>query len=241
MAEYVLTVISNALFIFAAIELFRRYRFTRAMICLGIFVFSSMYHTCSSFYGACIFNYSTHRHFDYFFAQFIIPATALYIIIFPKCIQFLEHILIILFTVMVVIIQNEMGASFLGQKILVGSAFGLILFYWACYAFYQWAVKKEGPYFPHYDWDAFVWGIALTGVASSLFVIEAEGHHLRWATHSVWHALGALGQFFIARIREPADRYANMDSMIKNHVVGKWAAEHLMVLHHQTPPSRTMV
>lgn len=234
--EYVLTILSNLLFIIPMIEAFRRHRFTRAMLFLGVLVFSSMYHTCNSFYGACVFNANFHRQLDYFFAQFTIPATALYIIIFPESIQFLERILLIIFAVMVVILQSQMGEVMLGQLILVASAFGFILIYWFIYAIYQWAIKEKGPYFPNYDWDEFVWGIALTGVASSLFVIEAQGHNLRWATHSVWHALGAMGQFFILRIREPAPRYANMDALIREHVVGKWAHEHLLV--HHTPISR---
>jgi len=233
--EYVLTIISNAFFIIPTIEAFRKHRYTRAMLFIGVIVFSSMYHTCSSFYGACAFNAEFHRQLDYFFAQFTIPATALYIIIFPKEILFLERILLIIYAVLVVILQSQLGEVLLGQVILVASSFGFILLYWIVFALYQWIKTKDGPYFPKYDWEQFVWGLGLTAVASSLFVVEAEGPDARWATHSVWHVVGALGQFFILRIREKADRYANMDSLIRSRAVGKWAAKRL---NHHTPYSR---
>lgn len=236
-AEYVLTIISNAFFIIPTIEAFRKHRYTRAMLYIGVIVFSSMYHTCSSFYGACAFNANFHRQLDYFFAQFTIPATALYIIIFPQEILFLERVLLIIYAVLVVILQSQLGEVLLGQLILVASSFGFIILYWGVYALYQWSHTKNGPYFPDYDWNQFVWGIGLTAVASSLFVVEAEGPDARWASHSIWHIVGALGQFFILRIREDAPRYANMDSLIRSHAVGRWAEKHLLLDHH-TPESR---
>ena len=195
-----------------------------------------MYHACNSFEGHCVLNANFHRQLDFFFAQFVIPATALYIIIFPKEYAFLERILLILFAVSIIIVQATVGEVFMAQLGIVGVAFGIMLAYWIGYAIWSWAVKKT-PNLPDYEWEYFAWGIALTGIASALFATELQNHNLYWAVHSCWHTLAAMGQYFILCIRPAAPRYANMDQMIREHVVGKWAKREMLLVHH-TPHSR---
>lgn len=234
---YILTVLSNFVFLVPTVEAVKQHRWTRACIYLGIVIFSSMYHMCNSFEGHCVFDAHFHRQLDFFFAQFVIPATALYIIIFPHDWLFLERFLLIGFAVGIVLIQVTAGEVFSAQLALVAAAFALMLLYWIGYAVWLWAVKKQKPDMPPYDWEYFFWGIALTAVASSLFATESQNHNFRWAIHSCWHALAAMGQYFILMIRPPAPRYANMDALIHDQVVSKWAHNEMRMIHH-TPAGR---
>ena len=236
---YILTVLSNYFFIVPTVTaFFKEYRWTRGCIYIAIMVFSSMYHVCNSFEGMCVFDAHFHRQLDFFFAQFVIPATALYIIIFPRNCLFLERFLFIAFAIGIVLIQVTAGEVFTAQLVLVAAAFALILVYWIAYATWKWGSQKQRPSLPDYDWENFYWGIALTAIASSLFATESQNPSFRWAIHSLWHALAALGQHFLLQIRPPAPRYANMDALIHNRVVSKWAHREMQLTHH-TPIART--
>jgi hypothetical protein len=232
----VLTILSNFVFLVPAVKAFQLHRWTRGMIFLCIIVFSSLYHTCNSFEGACLFDAELHRKLDFFFAQFVIPATALYIIIFPKKWQFLERILLILFAIVIVIVQVTAGEVFYAQLLITAVAFAFMAAYWIGYCI--WAHRTgQDHYFPPYEWECFTWGIALTGISASLYATELQNHTLYWAVHSCWHSLAAIGQYFILCIRPGADRYANMDRMIAEKGVSNWARRK-MIFVHQTPASK---
>lgn len=221
-----LTILSNLAFLLPFSEaFFYKHRYTRAMLYLGVIVFSSLYHTCNSFSNACVLNANALRQWDYFFAQFTIPATALYVIYFPKGWEALERVLLIVFAVTIAILQSTAGEGLVAQLSICAVAFGLILVYWVGYAVWELSQGKD-PDLPPYDWENFGYGIALTGLASSLFVVEALNHNMRWSIHSVWHILGALGQFWILKIRAPAPKYAVMDAMIREEMErGQWKRE----------------
>lgn len=256
MSADVLTIISNFVFLVPMVEAFRRHRWTRAMIYASIIVFSSMYHACNSYRDRCVFDANFHRQLDFFFAQFVIPATALYIICFPHGWEFLERILLILFVVAIVLVQATMGEVFVAQLGITAVAFGFIVLYWVGYAIWKWMNKKklgvsdnDGDnkyrYLPDYHWEPFAWGIALTGVASALFATELQNHNLYWAVHACWHSLAAMGQYFILQIKQAAPRYANMDAVIQNKAVSRWAMHelekdpsHQHLLWHRTPKAR---
>ena len=232
----VLTILSNFVFLVPMAQAIKKHRWTRAVIYASIILFSSMYHACNSFEGACVFHANFHRQLDFFFAQFVIPATALYIIIFPKEIQFLERILLILFAIAIVLVQVTVGEVFAAQLVITAIAFGCMVVYWSVYALWAWANEEE-HYFPHYDWECFAWGLGLTGLSASLFATELQNHNLYWAVHSCWHSLAALGQYYLLCIRPAAPRYANMDRMIKTRAVSKWAKREMRIVHH-TPHGR---
>ena len=129
-AEEVLPILSNFVFLLPAAEAVYMRRWTRFMIYLLIIINSSMYHACSGFSNACAFDAITHRHLDFFFAQLIIPLTALYIIDFPEKWAFLERILIIAFAFVIFITQVLWGESNLIQIVLAIISLVIILVYW---------------------------------------------------------------------------------------------------------------
>jgi hypothetical protein len=234
--EYVLTILSNLVFLIPAVEYYRHYRWTRGTIMLCVMVFSSMYHTCNSFEGGCVFDANYHRQLDYFFAQFTIPVVAIYLIYFPKGWLWLERIFLIAFAITIAILQHQIGEVLQNQLIICACAFGFILVYWVLFMGWNW--KKTSTFdLPPYDWEELGPAIMFLSLASSLFVIEAQSHGIRWSIHSVWHALGAMANYYVARIRPAADRYANMDQLIREGAVKQWAEEQLL-LQHLTPKSR---
>jgi hypothetical protein len=213
----VLPVLSNFFFLIPAAEAVYMRRWTRFMIYLLILISSSMYHTCAGFANACAFDSMTHRHMDFFFAQLIIPLTALYIIVFPPKWAFLERILIISFAFVIFITQVVWGESNFIQMILAAVSLVMILVYWIVYAVTEFAKNPgAGWHLPSYDWPMFVMGLGCTAVACNLYATQLQYHGTYWATHSCWHTLAAFGQYFILLIlpRMEGAEYMSLDNEI---------------------------
>lgn len=191
----VLTVISNAAFVLPAVEAARRRYWWRFCIYLLVLVSSSLYHTCNSFHGACA-GLPPHvpREMDFFFAQLLIPLTALYIIWFPPDpLYWAEPVLIVASAFGIFLAEQYWESSLTMQLVLSGISFFLILLYWIIYG----TVYRE---LPRYHWDKFGLAIGLTALSTTLFVVEMMNPPFYWAIHSVWHVNAALAQYFLLLI-----------------------------------------
>lgn len=238
MWQDVFTVISNLAFLLPAYEAFWRNRITRGMVYSLIIVASSMYHICNSFRGVC-FGASPYvwRSGDFFFAQLVIPLTALYVIQFPRTGYWylVEHVLIILFAVGTALGQVYFGTTLYLQLILSGISLALIFVYWTVFAIYQCRIGRD-RWLPDYNWQYFSIAIGLAALSAALFTAEMQSHLFYWAVHSVWHVCAALSQFFLLFIWDGGDmeylpRYIALDQRVG-------AAITKTILHHLTPHQR---
>jgi hypothetical protein len=169
-----------------------------------IIVASSMYHSCYFAPSSCVFDALIHRKFDFFFAQLVIPLSALSIVSFAPRVRFLERILIILFALAIWLTLVLIGESFYIQLALAGISFLIIFVYWGVYALYFYKKKKEWT-FPAYRWNYLALGLGYTGVAASLFATQSQNHNFYWAVHSCWHMVAAFGQYFLllSKVHKP--------------------------------------
>lgn len=209
----VLLIISNAMFFAPAIKAHLLHRNTRAVIYTLMVFASSFYHACNSYTGLCLFTPNLQRKTDFFFAQWLIPITALYIIKFSPEWYFLERWLIFLFAVAIFVVEAFYNEPFALQLIIVGICLVLIFGYWICFAIAK-AQSGEKARIPTYDWKYFALGIALTALACVLFTVQSSWHLGYPYVHSCWHMLGGISQFFILCIRDAGDKYANLDKDI---------------------------
>jgi hypothetical protein len=236
--EEIWPVISNLFFLLPAWGAFCLGRYTRFMVYLFIVVASSMYHACLGFGSACHLSPTFYRAVDFFFAQLVIPLTALYVIRFPPRYYWIERVIILAFAFVIVFIQTTLGDSLYIQMILSAVSLILIVVYWIAYNVYRihnpqlykgafvWEIVPD-----IYIWDHFVLGIGLTLVASSLFSTQLQMPRYYWAIHSCWHATAAMGQYFVLFIHKapPNTRYAPLDYAIRGGNIA-----------HIVPPSRVM-
>lgn len=187
-----LTVISNGMFLLPAVESARRNLWTRFCIYILILVSSSIYHTCNSFHGACA-GLPPHvpRAMDFFFAQLVIPLTALYVIEFPrKSLWWMERVLIVGVAFAIFLVEQYWESSLTVQIVLSGLSLAAILLYWLVFAI---ATGR----LPKYHWDHFGLAIGLAALSTTLFVVEMSNPPFYWAIHSEWHVLAALSQYFL--------------------------------------------
>ncbi len=212
-APDVLLIISNIAFFAPAIKAHYLHRNTRAVIYTLMVFASSFYHACNSYTGLCLFPPNIQRKVDFFFAQWLIPLTALYVIKFSPDWYFLERWLIFLFAVAIFTVEVFYNEPFVLQLIIAGISLLLIIGYWVCFAICK-AQSGEKPRIPKYDWGYFALGIIATAVACTLFTVQNSWHLGYWMVHSEWHVLAGLGQFFILCIRDGASPYANLDKDI---------------------------
>jgi hypothetical protein len=211
MAE-ILTVLSNGWFLLPAIQAAILGRWTRFMVYNLIIVASSMYHTCLFSSSNCVFDAMTHRKFDFFFAQLVIPLSALWIIEFPPLYRKLERILIILFALGIWLTLVLIGESFYIQLVLAAISLSLILVYWLIYA-YVMHKKDQEWHFPEYNWRFLGIGLGYTAVASVLFATQLQNHKFYWAVHSCWHMIAAFGQYFLLLSKVNRPMYASLMSL----------------------------
>lgn len=205
----VLLVVSNLVFLVPVIKAARMVcagdaiRIVWATVYVCIIVASGSYHLCNSFSSTCLFNAATHRAIDFFFAQLVIPLTALFLVYFSHRWQWLEWTAIAAFAALLFVLEITVGEGFIIQMILALACFLIVAGYWIGFALYR---KRYGrarrARLPYYDWDAFLVGIVLTLLAVSLFATQMQWHSGYWAIHSLWHALGAMGQYFILWIKD---------------------------------------
>lgn len=216
-------ILSNLPFLLPAVKSAQLHRFTRAAVYFLMMLASGFYHTCNSFASACVFEAQTHRKIDFFFAQLIIPVTALYIVKFAPRWHFLERWLIILFAVVIFVVELVTEEPFVIQLIVGLISVGMIAIYWTYFGYRKYQFEKKRGFthpsfgIPNYDWEPFSMGICLSVLACSLFATQKEWHIGYWAIHSVWHTLAAFGQYYILCIRDAAPRFAALDKSIPNY------------------------
>jgi Protein of unknown function (DUF3522) len=196
----VLMIISNVAFIIPSIKSVALNRWTRAALYFCMIFASSFYHA--------YFGVSVARKTDFFFAQLLIPVTALYIVQFGRKLYFLERWLIIAFAVALFLVEVFLNEPLWMQLVVVGVSAFVVLVYWG------WHAWQRGG-LPKYDWDNFALGIALSATACTLYVTQTEWHLGRAYIHSLWHVLAALGQYFILCIRPEGERYASLDAPLR--------------------------
>jgi len=199
-----LMVASNAFFIIPCIKAVTLHTWTRAGLYFLMIFASSFYH---AYYSAIT------RKTDFFFAQLLIPVTALYIVKFTRSVYFLERWLIMAFAVAIFLVEVVSDEPFWMQLVVAGASALIIAIYWLVYA-----ARKGRWVLPPYDWDNFALGIALTATACSLYATQMEWHNGRAYIHSAWHALAALGQYFILCINPPKPRYAALDAPVLREI-----------------------
>lgn len=200
-------VVSNLIFFIPAIRAVKWFRWTRAPIYFLVVFASGSYHTCRSYSNLCIFSYQLHHNLDFFFAELIIPLSALYLIYFPIFYQWIERWLIILFAILIFGLQVYTDGAVVVQLVIVGVSFSLVSVYWIGH-------YVEYKRLPRYNWIMLSRGIFVTMLSVALFTTQGRYVNGYWAGHSVWHVLGALGQDYIIRARPPASPFASVDSRI---------------------------
>jgi hypothetical protein len=207
MAESLL-VISNLFFVVPMVLSVVLHHWTMTAAYFLSMVSSIFHHTCSAWDGACVLSPDLHRKLDFFFAQWLIALSALYLIMFAANYYFLQRWIIIAWAVGIFALEAVTNEAFIGQLIVGGISLSLLLLYWIGYA-----LDKGG--FPPYDLQALVMGLLLSGLACVLFATQMTwpGGYI-WI-HSVWHMLAAIGQAFLLSARPiAAPRNAAVDKRL---------------------------
>jgi hypothetical protein len=216
-------ILSNGAFLLAAMEAWHGSMYTTMMLYLFIVISSSMYHSCYAFGNTCHMDPLMYQFADFFFAQLVIPLTALHIIRFTGYWIWLKRLAICAFAFVIAFAQHVLGRSLYVQIIIGVVSLLLIVTYWTIYnivgklhatpeAPYKWELVPD-----IYDWTYFGYGITLTCIACALFTTQMQSHRLYWAIHSCWHNCAALAQYYVLKIhRVPFDPvkegYTIMDS-----------------------------
>jgi len=197
----VLMVITNAFFIIPSIKSVTLHRWTRAALYFFMIFASSFYHSYAT-------GVSISRKTDFFFAQLLIPVTALYLVQWDKRVYFVERWLIMAFAVALFLVEVFLNEPLWMQLVVAGVSVAVVLVYWVAH------VARHGR-LPRYDWDNLALGFALSALACTLFVTQTEWHAGRAYVHSLWHTLAALGQYFILCSRDAGERYASLDAPLR--------------------------
>jgi len=222
-----LLVFSNAFFIIPSIKARVQNRHTRSILYFLMIFASSFHHACIGGIN-CVLPADFSRKLDFFFAQLLIPVTALYLIEFPQRIAFIERYVIWAFMVALMLVEFFFNEPLWMQLIVVGISLIILFVYWAifgCYAQHEYQQKTNdfragrGCAFPKYDWIKLGKGISLSALACTLFATQE-----RWPggydyVHAVWHTLAALGQYYILASRDAAPAWAVMDAKIRNKLI----------------------
>lgn len=216
----VLSVISNVAFLLPSVQSVYLRHWTRAILYFFMIFASSFYHSCNSWSGHCYLSADLHRKTDFFFAQLLIPVTALYIIKFKGAWCFLERVFIFLAAAVLFVVEALSNEPFIIQVIIAGASFFAIIGYWIGYAFYTKKTEQKAR-IPHYDWTAMVLGVGTTALACVLFATQRTWHGGYPYVHSVWHVLAAFGQFWVLMTRpKRGPLYPVLDKKISRKL--KW-------------------
>lgn len=202
MWEDIFTVLSNLFFVIPISKAWERDKLASVLV-YSFQMFASMaYHSCNSFSGVC-FGLSPRllRDMDFFWAQYLIFLTALNLIMFPtsnKAWRWTPPLLMAVGGTLIFFLQRWIGESTFLQFTIAAVSLGGLVVYWIAYAIYRWVkVDRDGRLLPPYNWKYLTYGLALSGMASSLYVTEMQNHNVYWSIHSVWHMSAALGQYFL--------------------------------------------
>ncbi len=153
------------------------------------------------------------RKIDFFYAQWLIPITALYLIYFEKDHEYLERWLIGLYGFGIAITEFLADEPFLLQIVIAGLSLSMVAVYWIWYAVrhdQQTGVAK----IPDYKWPSLSVGLSLSALACSLFATQSGWHNGYALIHSIWHCLAAFGQYHILCCRDAAPMGAALDAKI---------------------------
>lgn len=221
---YALTIISNVAFVYPASVAAERGRWTRFMVYLMIWLWSSLYHACNSFSGGCLLPAPLHRTMDFFFAQFIIIMKVLYLIDFGEENAKWERILLIASGCLLFVVQYAVGDSLYIQMGICCVCLLVLVGYWIWYA-----VRFQSG-LPPYDWSMLGLGVGFTCVACGLFATQSQYHGLYWAIHSCWHVNAAIGQALLLQARSPSKNYhlKSLDTRIRSQ----------QLIRHSTPATQ---
>lgn len=132
--EEVLMIITNAFFFIPSVKAATLHRWTRAALYFFMIFASSFYHACNSFMDQCVLPADVGRKTDFFFAQLLIPVTALYIVKFPLRFAFIERWLILGFAVALYLVEIYFNEPLWMQIVVVGISVLVIAIYWISYA-----------------------------------------------------------------------------------------------------------
>jgi hypothetical protein len=158
---------------------------------------------------------------DYIVAILIIPMTAIYFVHWHRLWMPMQHILLVLFVFLVILIQVQNTTdSLTAPAVVVLAALAIPLCYWFAYFVYmRWVYVPEPDgsdwrptwvnwgYFPKYEWGALLASIGLSAIAIALFATQGMFAY-SWVPdiHAMWHIFAAFGQFFLMEIKAPPSR-----------------------------------
>lgn len=211
-----LLVASNAWFIKPSIRAHNREHSTYAVLYFLMIFASAFHHACLGGIN-CVFPPTIARKTDFFFAQLLVPMTALYLIQEPLKYAKVKRYVIWLFMVTLFSVEVFTDEPFLIQLIVVCASLVMLCAYWIIYALHASrccsdSKPKRSCRFPPYDWYNLSMGFWLSILAVSLF--GTQGHWpggYDWI-HSVWHILAAEGQDYFVQSRTPAPENAVVDA-----------------------------
>ena len=159
---------------------------------------------CNSFPSTCFLGATLSRKADFFFAQWLIFVTALYLIIFPLSLAFVERNLIFATGFALFFVEVFYDEPLGIQIAFVILSLGMVVVFWIV----------NGGFPEEYDWYELLVGATLTGMSTVLFVSQSAWHLGYPWIHPIWHALAALGQYHILCVRDAAPALAALDSQI---------------------------
>lgn len=197
--------ISNAALFIPAFTAFRFRRIFRCPVLFTEAIVSALYHLCD-YSSTCLFGFQTLHYLDFFFAELLIVSSTLYLIDFGDQL-WVEWLLFFISIVGIVVLQITLPAELYVQAGIVAVMVLIVAVYW-----FIWGV-------PRYRWDYFTLGISLISGSVMLFTIQGIWPEAYWATHSLWHAAGALGMHYLFYIKEPARLIQNAASAIPTPIV----------------------
>ncbi len=247
-----MTILSNCAFLRAMLTAWCKREYTTMMIYAGILICSSMYHSCYVFSSTCHLDPLTYQAFDFFFAQLLLPVTALHIVRFDGRWIWLKHLAIIAFGIVIGISQHTLGNSIYIQLVITLVSLAIIVGYWVGYNVVRKArATKEKPYkcqfVPDiYKWQNFFYGICLAGIACALFSTQMSSHLLYWIIHSCWHIAGAVSQHYVLLVHrkrtddedeDTDDGYSVLDEKISSQTREHHAKKTNRVVYRHTAPT----
>jgi len=229
-----LPILSNGAFLLPACAAWSLGRYTRMCIFVLIIVASSMYHSCYAFGHTCHLDPLHYQHLDFFFAQLVIPLTALYVVRFDDRWAWLQRVAIVAFAFVIVMVQLTVGHSLIVQMVIAAVSLVVILGYWMGYNVVRGHTWSTWELIPNiYHWDSLGQAVCLTGIACALFVTQMQAHTLYWAVHSVWHVSAALAQYHLLYIHKEPDNPGARGYSLMDRPLLFWH-----VKRHTTPKSR---
>lgn len=227
-AEWLL-VATNAFFIIPSIKAWSLEHTTYSILYFIMIFASSFHHACIGGIN-CVLPPTIARKTDFFFAQLLIPMSALYLIQVPQAYAKLKRVLIWFFMVALFVVEVFLDEPFWMQVVIVGVSIGMLVVYWIIYASYYALNVYRGPKdacggnclgfrFPPYNWLSLSLGFWLSIWAVCLFGPQGRWPGFYDLIHALWHTLAALGQYWILDSRKAAPAWALIDSNIIEHQI----------------------